>query len=144
MKNPGCVALAILLLATSFSGCTHPLAIKNLRTYYADSFDSFENRLRIGVKSNCYEMDEKKLVKKIGEGLGKYNAIVTSSIRPDSSNVDVIATITVNSDYNGSGWNFLINWPGFLIWTPAWHGYRYTIEHDVNVLLTDAKSGKKN
>lgn len=142
MKKMGSWISAILILAVFISGCAHPLAITNLSTYQASTFNSFETPLRVGVKSNCYEMDEKNLVKKIGEGLGKYNATVTSAVRPDNSNVDVVVTVDVNSDYNGSGWNFLINWPGFLIWTPAWHGYRYTVEHDVNILLTDAESGE--
>lgn len=48
---------------------------------------------------------------------------------------DVIASIGVKSVYGGSGWNFLINWPGFLIFTPAWHGYNYKVSHTIDVQL---------
>jgi hypothetical protein len=48
---------------------------------------------------------------------------------------DVVANIKVTSDYAGSGWNFLINWPGFLIFTPAWNGYVYKANYQVDVAL---------
>jgi len=38
---------------------------------------------------------------------------------------DLIVDIKPTVTYRSSGWNFLINWPGFLIFTPAWHGYVY-------------------
>ena len=86
-------------------------------------------------------MGGKWLVREVADSLQKYNIWTTTSALLDKDDLDYIATITVYSDYKGSGWNFLINWPGFLVFAPAWHGYNYTIEHDVSVLLTDAKSG---
>ena len=46
-------------------------------------------------------------------------------------------------EYKGSGWNFLINFPGFLIFTPAWNGYVYRVNYDVDVLLSKASDSTK-
>ncbi|HSR88434.1 MAG TPA: hypothetical protein VLL07_05730 [Pontiella sp.] len=143
MRNSGNLFLAVLIIVASLSGCTHQLEIKNLNKYYSTSLAALDEPVRSGVISNSQNIDSAKIVKLITEGLRKYNATATSAIRPDKSNVDIIATFSVNSEYKGSGWNFLINFPGFLIWTPAWNGYVYKISHDVNILLTDAKTGKQ-
>ena len=52
--------------------------------------------------------------------------------------VDKVVDISIDSDYSGSGWNFLINFPGFLIFMPAWHGYDYTAEYNFDVVIKDA------
>lgn len=125
------------------SGCTHPLAVKNLSMYHNTSLSSLRRPVALGIKSNCPEMAEKKLVKMMADSLPKYNVRPTTAVMHGQSDLDAIATISINSKYKGSGLNFLINWPGFLVWAPAWHGYNYEINHNVSVLLTDAKSGAK-
>ncbi|MBI9020162.1 MAG: SHOCT domain-containing protein [Verrucomicrobia bacterium] len=142
LKNPGNLVLAVLMLAVTMVGCTHQLQIKNLSSYYNTSINSLENPVRVGIRSTCSDFEDQQLVRGIGSNLSKYNARVTTNINGDNSNVDVVATISVLSDYKGSGWNFLINFPGFLVWAPAWHGYNYQVNHNVNVHLTDAKTGK--
>ena len=143
MKNSGNLFLVALIIIASLSGCTHKLEIKNLNQYYSTSLTALDKPVRIGVVSNSHNVDASRIVKLITEGLRKYNATATGAIRPDKSNVDIIAAFSVNSEYKGSGWNFWINFPGFLIWTPAWNGYVYKIKHDVNILLTNAKTGKQ-
>jgi len=143
MNKLGNLVLSFLVLLASLTGCTHRLAIKNLDTYRNTSLMSLEQPLRVGIQSNSPEIEGKRLVKEVGESLNKYNVIATGVLRQNHSNVDVVSTITVHSDHKGSGWNFLINFPGFLVWAPAWHGYVYEITHRVNVALTDAKTGKQ-
>ena len=53
----------------------------------------------------------------------------------NSSMVDFIVKLDIPTEYKGSGWNFLINFPGFLIFTPAWNGYVYKVNHTVDILL---------
>jgi len=142
LKNPGNLVLAVLMIAVTMVGCTHQLQIKNLSSYYNHSINSLENPVRVGIRSTCNDFQDQQLVRGIGSNLSKYNARVTTNVNGDNSNVDVVATISVLSDYKGSGWNFLINFPGFLVWAPAWHGYNYQVDHNVNVHLTDAKTGK--
>jgi len=134
--------LGLAVVSSLFTGCAHRLEIKNLSQYRNTSLISLEKQARVGIVSDAREIEGKRFVKEIAVSLQKYNVRSTTSTL-NKKNLDYIATITVNSDYKGSGWNFLINWPGFLIFTPAWHGYNYSIEHDLSVLLTDAKSGIK-
>lgn len=133
--------IAVITITYLFSGCAHRLEIKNLNAYRNTSLISLEQKARVGIVSDSHEMEGKRLVKEVAESLQKYNIWTTTSAILNKEKLDYVATITVDSDYKGSGWNFLINWPGFLIFTPAWHGYNYTIEHYTSVLLTDAKSG---
>lgn len=133
--------IAGIIIASFISGCTHQLDIKNLNTYRSTSLISLPEQARVGIVADSYDMEGRRLVKEIAESLQKYNIWTTTSAILNKESLDYIATVTVDSNYKGSGWNFLINWPGFLIFTPAWHGYNYTIEHHVSVLITDAKSG---
>ncbi len=135
--------IALIAIVCLLSGCAHRLEIKNLNTYRNTSLISHKTKTRVGIVSDSYEMGEKWLVWEVADSLRKCNVWTTTSVLQDKDDLDYIAKITVHSDYKGSGWNFLINWPGFLVFAPAWHGYNYTIAHDVSVLLTDAKSGAK-
>lgn len=140
-KNLHIGTIALTVIACLFSGCSHKLEIRNLNTYRNTSLISFEEQARVGVITDSNEIEGRRLVKEVAESLQKYNVWTTTSAILDKDSLDYIATITVDSDYNGSGWNFLINWPGFLVFAPAWNGYIYTIEHNTSVLLADAKSG---
>jgi hypothetical protein len=54
--------------------------------------------------------------------------------------VDVVVNIDVQTEHDGSGWNFLINFPGFLIFAPAWNGYIYEVKYTINVAIRKAGS----
>jgi len=54
--------------------------------------------------------------------------------------VDVIAYIDVTPKYRGVGTNFFVDWPGFLIFTPAWHGYSYHADLQTRVELVSANT----
>ncbi|MBL7016115.1 MAG: SHOCT domain-containing protein [Kiritimatiellales bacterium] len=142
LKNPANLTLALLVLIASLSGCTHTLDIKNLNTYRNTTIMSLEQPIRVGIRSNGMDFESRNLVHALGSNLSKYNTRVTTSSRNDNSDVDVIANVSILSDHKGSGWNFLVNFPGFLVWAPAWHGYNYTVSHDITVTLSDAKNGK--
>ena len=55
------------------------------------------------------------------------------------------ATVTLRTDtkYDGSGWNFLITFPGFIVFTHAWNGFVYTaaVSTQMDVAL-NGKGGK--
>ncbi|VGO18067.1 hypothetical protein [Pontiella sulfatireligans] len=137
------IPLAMLMSLSVLSGCTHQLAIKNMDMYQNVSLNSLRQPTSLGIKADVKTAEGKKFVKAVADSLGKYNVHATTAIMNGHGDVDAIATITVNSEYKGSGWNFLINWPGFLIFTPAWHGYNYEINHDFMVLITDGNTGEK-
>lgn len=136
------VSGVFVLLVLNLVGCTHPMDITNISRYYNTTHVSLDNRVKIGIKSDNYSMEGRRLTKMLADSLGKYNTCVTTLGSGPVDSVDVIATMSVRSNYKGSGWNFLVNFPGFLIFAPAWHGYNYEVSHMIDVSLQDAKSGK--
>lgn len=134
-KVIGMICIYLLLFA---AGCSHTLEVKNLGSYQATCANSFGKRLAVGVVPKAPDLETAKLVKAVGTEMSKYGAEVVLPYEYNSKPVDLVATIAVNPHYEGSGWNFLINFPGFLIFTPAWHGYIYDVTFDVDVTLTKA------
>lgn len=50
---------------------------------------------------------------------------------------DLILSIDTHCEYRSSGWNFLINFPGFLVFAPAWNGYVYRADIATDVTIQD-------
>jgi hypothetical protein len=127
-------------------GCTHALQVKNLEAYATPLklgggrvekpdvaflafsgrpddlwfFNALVERLSQDPALGDVRTD---YVPRLGERAG---------IRPD-----LILEIRPLVDYRSSGWNFLINWPGFLIFTPAWNGYVYHADIMTEVVFKD-------
>ena len=119
------------------SGCAHPLVVKNLDRYQTGTANSLTRPLTIGIapQDGLHGPTDQKLATAIAGQLGAFKANVVMPYTANAKDVDVVAAIGVDSKFEGSGWNFLINWPGFLIFTPAWHGYVYKVSHDIHVQL---------
>lgn len=95
------------------------------------------NPLTIGIDSSIGDRDSQVIVKGVGTALQRHSATVLPPYFPASDHkADVVANIAIRPECKGSGWNFLITFPGFLIWTPAWHGYVYEVNYDVDITLT--------
>src|SRR3990167_4580450 len=87
--------------------------------------------------------EEERLVMATANALKRDGFKLTYPFYPSDENkaaVDFIVKLTTSSTYRGSGWNFLINWPGFLIWTPAWHGYNYGALFGFDADITNTKT----
>src|SRR3990172_12396236 len=124
-------------------GCAHPLVIKNLDSYRAYGVSSFEKPLKIGIATDATEPEQKRLMDGIANALGGYSAQVVMPYQANSQKeVDFIAHVDIQTEYKGSGWNFLINWPGFLIWTPAWHGYNYRALYGFDADITNTRTNE--
>ena len=133
-----------LMAAFFFFGCSHPITVKNLNSYSNLGMTSLDKKLSIGMVPHTGDIHCDKLVKGVGEALGKYSANVLLPYSHSSSReVDVIADISVKPEYKGSGWNFLINFPGFLVFAPAWNGYIYEVNYNVDVVLTKISDNTK-
>jgi hypothetical protein len=94
-----------------------------------------------------YESDYNSLrsiVKEVGSELQKYTTEVVFPYNPNGyKKVDIEARLVITSSYRGSAANFFINFPGFLVWAPAWNGYVYKADYKVKVKLIDTKTGEK-
>lgn len=134
--------LLSILLVISSTGCTHRLEIKNLTDYRATSIGSLSRRISIGVVTDEDDVTVKRLLHDIATELQKYGDVVMPYTN-GGKKVDLVADIRVKPEYRGSGANFLVNFPGFLIWAPAWHGYNYHVNYQIEVSLTDGANSDK-
>ncbi len=135
------ICLASVLLAVILAGCTHPMRVTNLDRYHNRTMISLEERLRIGIRASAADLSGHRMIHAISRNLLKYNAQSTTAFDDSHEFIDVIAHISVVSRQRGSGWNYWADFPGFLIWFPAWHGYNYRVQYDIDVTLNDAKTG---
>ena len=130
------LATALVGIMMLGSGCAHTLDVKNLSTYENVQTHPLQKPLTIGVLPSTDDIGSSQLMKGIETSLGRYSTtVVLPSASENTRKVDVVANIKIHSEYKGSGWNFLINWPGFLIFTPAWNGYVYKANYNVDIVL---------
>jgi len=139
-------ALGMLLLSSlmfTLVGCSHSLEIKNLSQYQSNSFHTVSKDLSMGIMTSNTNSDGQVLVTGTAQALSGYlGQVVYPYSMSNSAEVDVISKISVSSDHKGSGYNFWINFPGFLVWAPAWNGYVYEPSYkvEVNMMRADDNS----
>lgn len=131
----------MLFVGLFFTGCSHPLRITNADTYFAPSSPPVKEPLKLGVTSaNAADPQTSRYVNNIIEALqrtGSFERVIYPySQAMHQSEVNVVADITVVPHYSGEGLNFLVNWPGFLIFAPAIWGYGYNAEIETKVNIT--------
>ena len=116
---------AWLLAACVASGCQHALEINNPPPRIAH-VDASTKPVVIGVKGDKTSAEAQAYVEAIAKSL-QLHAVAQRVVYPwtPETKVDVVADVDVTPEYKGSGYNFLINFPGFLVFAPAWHGYVY-------------------
>src|SRR3989338_5918200 len=112
--------LSTVLMGAVLGGCSHRIEIKNLALYRPSSINPLAKPLSIGISHSEQDINMKKLVKGVGTELQKYSKqVFLPYTQGGAQKVDVVANVRITPTYRGSGWNFLVNWPGFLIWAPA-------------------------
>lgn len=135
-----------LLVATlmGLAGCAHTLEVKNLDLYKAAFVSSQHASIKVGLIGVTSTPEEERLLMATANALKRDGFKVEYPFYLNDTNrsmVDFVVKVKTSSEYKGSGWNFLINWPGFLIWTPAWHGYNYQVIYAFDADITDTKTG---
>lgn len=136
--------LSLSLGAFLISGCSHRLEVKNLNEFRSSSLAARLGKpASIGVNFESDYNNLRPLVKEVATELQKYTSEVVFPYNPNGyKKADVEARVDIRPSYRGSGVNFLINFPGFLVWAPAWNGYVYKAELKVKVDLVDTQSGQ--
>lgn len=139
--------LTVLALAAALgaTGCTHAMHITNLHEYDAATAPvaPLVPQLKAGVTSrNLADPETRGYVEAIAEGLRRDGSFERVLVPYDpavhAGAVDVVVDVAVQPRYAGSGTNFLVNWPGFLIFAPAIWGYGYEANVDTQVSLSRA------
>jgi hypothetical protein len=132
-----------LVVALSCAACSHTLEVKNLDLYRAPVRVGAEGlRPDVAVLPFAGSSDAMAYFNAIVERLAQSGTI--GRLRTDyvalgtGEPPDLVVRITPEVTYRSSGWNFLINWPGFLIFTPAWNGYVYYADIVTKVVVYDS------
>jgi len=130
------VSVLVAALLLLLSGCAHQLEVLNLNDYHVPGRVDLPSTTTIGVLEGDIDPSAAVLVDGVAAGLARSGAQVQSPYRaaPDKP-ADLVARIGIKGQYDGSGTNFWLNFPGFLIWAPAWNGYVYKADLAVHVDL---------
>jgi len=132
-------ALAALSLAV---GCSHPLRVTNIRSYQNLALEPLTRPCTIGIVPLTDDFEGRRLVKSVARALAQESATVVLPYQANTGHkADVVVRIAIYPGYQGSSRNFLINWPGFLVWAPAWHGYVYEADLTARVKLSKGTDG---
>lgn len=134
------ICLCILSLSI-FAGCAHQLEVKNLKDYQVKTLPLQASNHRIGVvgTSGAGQL----LATGVAEALAKYaDEVIYPYSQTQSSAVQIITKLSISERHKGAGVNFFINFPGFLVWAPAWNGYVYKPAYDITVDLVKAENSE--
>jgi hypothetical protein len=117
------------------------MQVKNLNAYTKSV--SAPHKLIVALQDGASGPDEEQYFTFVHEAL---------ATRPDVAQVilvhqdeaaavtpDVVVKVQPSAKYDGSGWNYFITFPGFLLFTHAWNGYVYSADIDTEVAV--AKPG---
>ncbi len=136
--NKLCIFL-MSLLAFSMVGCSHQLEIKNLSQYQSASLTTISKDLTMGIMTGNNNSDGQMLVTGTAQALSGYlGQVIYPFSAGNSKEVDIVSKIAIRSEHKGSGYNFFINFPGFLVWAPAWNGYVYELTYNVDINMVKA------
>lgn len=117
--------LALLLLP--LVACTHSMQIKNLAEYRKSA--NAPQRLKIVLKDRTSDYQTLELFNSVHQALATHPAVrqvlLTWDEQAEGEAPDAVVSVGSRGQCEGSGWNYLITFPGFLLFTHAWNGYVY-------------------
>jgi len=136
MKRKEAVLAAAISLC--LMSCEHQMQISNLpKIPFTDT--GLSHPVSIGVVNRSTAGGTEGYVEAVGQGLHMQGNVPKVAYPYLSGHVvDVIVFVDVIPKYRGVGTNFFVDWPGFLIFTPAWHGYSYHADLLTRVELVSA------
>lgn len=127
----------LLTVALAASGCSHAMRITNLHEYQPAPTAPLEPPRIAGVTStNLGDPATRGFVDAVAEALRR-DASFDRVLYPYDGrrDADLVLEISVTPQYSGRGSNFLVNWPGFLIFAPAIWGYGYEAAIETRVSI---------
>jgi len=131
------LSINVCALGAAFflAGCQHALTVKNLDQYRRAGVVATQP-VSVGLVVQGSDEPSGRLGEGIATGLRNCSTeVIYPYFRSGSFKADVQADVVIHPTYKGSGANFFINFPGFLIFTPAWNGYVYKVDYSVAVKL---------
>ncbi len=136
-----CGRICGALLCLVAIACSHPVTVEQ-RGYEPLDFQHsyWKSDLTVGVRPfdgtdpytfGCYQ----SLVEAL-ESSGSFGEVVRNYQGLEA--VDLVVDIRIAPEYRvNRGKNFFIQWPGFLVFTPLWHGLVYTLRLHTDVSMSE-------
>lgn len=133
--------IKFILIFSLIVNCSHNLHIHNVEDYYSPT-PSLNKKYSIGiVNSTRNKLQEKHLEDIVAAFRASGNFDVTyPATKASGKKFDYVIDISPNASYDGKGTNFLVSFPGFLIFMPYWNGYGYTANIDTKVQMNDSSN----
>jgi hypothetical protein len=121
--------VSVVFVGVFLEGCTYAMKVNNLDEYYSSS-GYLSKKISIGIVNNGQGQISDKHIDEIVFQLRAMNQFteVQYPMSSKSKKPDFVVEIGPRIKYDGSGLNFLINWPGVYIFMPGWNGYKYTAD----------------
>ncbi len=153
--------LGLAFLGLGLAGCAHPMEYRWATARAPRTFDipadglGFERRVAVAIEPKSAVPRE--LVDGLANALAARPHVRKVSVAPrtvrgvqpssaalqawaeDRSQADYVVLLRMSEKYEGSGWNFLICWPGLLVLAQVWHGYEYHATLDADVDIVDSR-----
>lgn len=131
-------AILLFLVLLVFTGCTYPLTITNEQNFASSGLVNAK-----GIKVGFLPTED-KLANSVIEEIALNSSVekVKKGHALGSDNdIDYACSLSTTVKYRADGQNFLITFPGFLVFTHAWLGYKYYIDIETKSQLLD-RTGK--
>jgi len=129
--------LCALSLALVSLGCTHDMEIKNLHAYtlYAKAPRSLRLEVDHAPNSDPTMQSLQEAVKDALAAHSSVERVAYSDQAPADFVPDYVVHVSPLTQFDGSGWNYAVVFPGFLIFTHAWNGFVYHADTQTSVEL---------
>lgn len=125
-------------------GCTHAMTVENLNQYVLPPTEAPQKNVAVLPYSG--DGDGRIFSDHMVGALVTHPAVaeLRENWRWDAHDLgfepDVVVSIEPRARYRGSGWNFPITWPGFLLFTHAWHGYIFSADVHADIQIHDPET----
>ena len=138
-------AIALALGLGLATGCTHALQVQNLADYQEPiRLKRPLHPPRIAIQPYTGPNEAFFFFNALVQSLGTNTAVdevQTDYVvaKDDSFLPDLVLSIDHRLKYRSSGWNFFVDWPGYIVFMPAWIGYGYRADIETRVAIHDAQ-----
>lgn len=135
--------LPLLLLVTSLLGCSHNLEVLNLTDYSRHAMDASQTGLTMTLELRNVSTEGDSFAQALAQALAAQGGYRVNYPARITDHADVSATLSLVATRAGNPGNIFVAWPGFIIFTHAWLGYRYDVSYDIRCELTAPATGER-
>lgn len=139
------IAVLVLALLSPLAACGHALEVVNLHSY--ETLDTVGPPKRVAILTTDLGGDLAAYYRHAAEAIVAHPSVsaartnwVTGDTDPTFT-PDLVVSITPTACYSGSGWNYLVTFPGFVIFAHAWNGFYYYADISTTVDIYSKAGG---